>query len=580
MKRIVNFVGRLLCCLLVCAQLPAGAQWATGNLVVLQVGDSLTALTSAAAPVFLQEYYAAVPAQQPVHSMALPTTGTGRLTISGSAGTEGLMSLSTDSNHLVVAGYDAAPGTAAVNGTTASNVNRVVDTVNAQSIGGRSITSLAFSTTNFRAATKGAGAKYWGGGGSSGVYFLGTSNAAGTLGTTATNVRFLQAANGNIYYTSAASGSLGLNKITGQPTTSGNAGTLLFAAGSSSLYGFAVNATETVAYLCDDRTGAAGGIYKWTATAGVWTLADTLITGAGSGAGARSVTVDWSGAYPVLYVIAKDNRLVRLVDSNSAPGIPNAYVTLATAPGNTAFRSVCFVPKGACPAAAVSYAGLPSFCTGDAMVLHTAGGPGKSYQWYRNDTAVAGATDSFYAAAAVGNYAVEVASGSCIVISPPVRISVRAAPQPVIDYDNGQLHVNSPGLYTAYQWFRNTVLLAGATDSVLVPAQDGIYTVEVVQNGCRGASSPAAVSDVGIQKFAPTEKIKVFPNPVAEVLFVVPADSYSFSVTDVLGRVVLTGKSSTAGEIKVAGLESGLYFCTLRSTAGGIAPRFQFVKRN
>ena len=581
MKRIVNVAGRLLCFSFLLASLPVCAQWAAGNLVVLQVGDSLTALTSAAAPVFLQEYYVTVPAQQqPVHSMALPTVGPARLTISGSANTEGLMSLSTDSAHLVIAGYDAAPGTVAVNGTTASNVNRVVDTVNAQSVGGRSVTSLAFSTTNFRAATKGAGAKYWGGGGSSGVYFLGTASAAGGLGTTATNVRFLQAQNGNIYYTSGASSSLGLNRITGQPVSSGNGGTLLFSSGSSSLYGFAVNAAETVAYLCDDRTGAAGGIYKWTNTAGTWTLADTLITGTGTGAGARSVAVDWSGLYPVLYAVTKDNRLVRLVDSSSAPGVANAYVTLATAPSNAAFRSVCFVPKGACPAAVVTYTGLPSFCTGDSLQLRTAGGGGQSFQWIRNDTVIAGATDSFYFAAAAGRYAVEVTGGACVVVSPPVNVGRRAVPQPVADYSSGQLRVLAAGSYSAFQWLRNAVAIAGATDSVLVPAQDGIYTVEVVQNGCRGISAPVAVSDVGIEQVGPAGELRLFPNPVTEMLAVLPAGSYSFFITNVSGRVVLQGTSSLKGGLNIASLQSGLYFCTVWKVAGNERKTFRFLKQD
>ncbi len=568
MKRNFHFISLLL--LAFGNFLPAGAQWAAGNLIVLQAGDSVTALTSAAAPVLLQEYYANTPAQtKPVNSLLLPTTGSARLTISGSAGTEGQITLSADSNHLGVAGYDAAPGTPAVNGTTGSTVNRVADTVNAQGTAGRSITSTAFSTTNFRVVAKGAGAKYWGGGGSAGVYFLGTSGPAGGLGTTATNVRFLQAVNGNLYYTSGAATSLGLNKIAGQPTTTGNAGTLLFAAGSSSLYGFAVNATETVAYLADDRSGAAGGLYKWTSAAGVWSLADTLMVGTGTGAGARSVTVDWLGIYPVLYAVTKDNRLVRLVDSSLPAGVPNSWVTLAAAPNNAAFRSVCFVPRGACPPAVVAYTGMPFFCTGDSLQLRAAGGPGQSFQWLKNDTQIAGATDSFYFAAVAGRYSVQVSGGSCSVVSPPVNVNPRAVPHPTVNYNSGLLQVLSGGNYEAFQWLRNTLAIAGATDSVLTPLQDGIYHVEVVQNGCRGASAPVAVSDVGIADVAFDTRIKVFPNPVADMLSIVPAGRYSYQVLDVAGGLLLAGETEFAAMIRVSTLGTGLYFCILESIVQG-----------
>ena len=95
-------------------------------------------------------------------------------------------------------------------------------------------------------------------------------------------------------------------------------------------------------YVADDRTTAGGGIQQWSynTTTSTWTWVDTLSVG--TAAGARGVTVDWSGTYPVVYAVTTDNRLVKIIDTNTSV---TTYVTLATAPTNTAFRSVVFAPS-------------------------------------------------------------------------------------------------------------------------------------------------------------------------------------------------------------------------------------------
>lgn len=85
-----------------------------GNIVIYRVGTAGSALTSAATPVFLDEY---TPAGVLVQSVAMPVAVSGShqvLTGAGTSGTEGIMTLSSDGQYLVVPGYNAVPGTAAV----------------------------------------------------------------------------------------------------------------------------------------------------------------------------------------------------------------------------------------------------------------------------------------------------------------------------------------------------------------------------------------------------------------------------------------------------------------------------------
>src|SRR3954463_8764562 len=95
------------------ASAPAAA-FSPGNIVVARVGAGDVAIGAAAAPVFLDEF---TPDGTLVQSVPLPTASAGnnrRLTVSGSATSEGELTRSADGRYLAIAGYDADPGTAGV----------------------------------------------------------------------------------------------------------------------------------------------------------------------------------------------------------------------------------------------------------------------------------------------------------------------------------------------------------------------------------------------------------------------------------------------------------------------------------
>ncbi|MFC7480206.1 hypothetical protein ACFQX7_09365 [Luedemannella flava] len=140
----------------------AAADFGEGNLVVLRVGTGSAALSSAATEAFLDEY---TPAGALVRTVALPTTGTGanrRLTVSGSATTEGALARSADGRYLTLGGYDADPGTASVAGTAAATTARVVARVDGAGVVDTS-TALtdAYSGGNIRGAVTDDGSRFW-----------------------------------------------------------------------------------------------------------------------------------------------------------------------------------------------------------------------------------------------------------------------------------------------------------------------------------------------------------------------------------------------------------------------------------
>ncbi len=114
----------------------AAGALAPGDIVVYRVGDGSAALTSSAAPVFLDEY---TPGGTLVQSIPLPTAANGTnnpLVASGTATSEGLLTLSGDGRYLVAPGYDTAVGTAKISSSTSAAIPRTVAVVDATGIGG------------------------------------------------------------------------------------------------------------------------------------------------------------------------------------------------------------------------------------------------------------------------------------------------------------------------------------------------------------------------------------------------------------------------------------------------------------
>jgi hypothetical protein len=328
------------------------AAFTSGNLVVFRADGGGVALAATGTAVFLDEYSTAGGAV--VQSVALPTTASGsnkRLVTSGSATSEGLITRSSDGRYLIVAGYDGALG-GTVTGTNTNATGRVLGRVDSStSVDTSTIMGDNSSPGNPRGSTSTNGGDLWLSTSAGGVKYLpfGATSATTTqLSTTPSNTRATKVINGQLYISAASGAFLGIASIgTGTPTTSGQTTTALTGfptSGTHSSYGFSINPTSTIAYVADDgAVGAGGGIQKWTSSGGTWSLAYTLLNNGTTTTAVRGLTVDWSGANPIIYAttsVASANTLIKVTDSGSG----STATTLATSAANTVFRGVDFVP--------------------------------------------------------------------------------------------------------------------------------------------------------------------------------------------------------------------------------------------
>ncbi|HSY18735.1 MAG TPA: hypothetical protein VK815_10390 [Candidatus Acidoferrales bacterium] len=315
---------------------------------MVRVGDGSAALSSAATPVFLEEY---TPTGSPVQTIALPTAAVGAskpLTIAGSTVSEGFLKLSTDGQHLTLAGYAATPGTASVAGTAAASVNRVVAAVNVHGvIDTTTALTDAYGGSDVRSVASTDGTNFWLGGTSSGTSggtryaTLGTTFST-QISSTPANVRVGGIFGNQLYESSGSSGFTGVSTVgAGVPTTAGTTVTILPGLSISSPEDFWFKDSSTLYVADDNAVGSGGGIEKWTFNGLVWALQYIL-----TNAPCRGLTgiVDRNGnamLYATTANVASGNTLITVTDTGSSA---TAATILATASVNTAFRGVAFAP--------------------------------------------------------------------------------------------------------------------------------------------------------------------------------------------------------------------------------------------
>lgn len=376
-----------------------------GNLVVARVGSGTGSLVNTGSPVFLDEY---TPAGTLVQSIALPTaaSGTNRpFALSGTATSEGMMTLSADGRFLVLAGYGATLPTSGLAGTASATVNRVVARVGAD---GMVDTSAAFTDfadgNNPRGAASSDGTALWFTGGAGGVrsanvgFGAASATTSTQLSTTVTNIRGVAIYDGQLYVSVGSGSTVRIGAVgTGLPTAAGQTIANLpgFATSGGSPYGFfladldaGVPGVDTL-YVADDG----GQIQKFCLVGGTWTA-----KGAVTASAVRGLTGKVNGTAVTLFgttgagTAAGGGSLYTVVDASGYNADLTAAVsTVATAAANTAFRGVAFAPISGTLAAAPAIATHPASQTktvGNTVTFTVAatGNPAPTYHWRKGTT--------------------------------------------------------------------------------------------------------------------------------------------------------------------------------------------------
>jgi hypothetical protein len=142
--------------------------------------------------------------------------------------------------------------------------------------------------------------------------------------------------------------------------------------------------------------------------------------------------------------------------------------------------------------------------SGGSATLTANSGTGLTYQWFKNNVLIQGATLQSYNATSVGTYQVKVTNAQgCPDMSDPVFVYNASTPNAIISSPSTNITV-CPNIYITltagfgsgytYQWFKNGVILNGSTGQSLL-CDNGSYTVRVTNaQGCSSISQPRVIT--------------------------------------------------------------------------------------
>jgi hypothetical protein len=187
--------------------------------------------------------------------------------------------------------------------------------------------------------------------------------------------------------------------------------------------------------------------------------------------------------------------------------------------------------------------------------------PAGTYWWKKNGNYIPGGTNPTYTATSAGSYTVDIIS-VCSASSAPTIITVNPLPTATITQAGNVL--TAPAGFAAYQWYKNSTPIAGATSNSYTATQSGSYYVVVTNsNNCSGQSNTIGLT-VGIDDVSAGTAIEVYPNPNKGSFTVALPDSRvptHVSIISSLGHKVQAEVSRTGQTLQIncAGLASGIY---------------------
>ena len=146
-------------------------------------------------------------------------------------------------------------------------------------------------------------------------------------------------------------------------------------------------------------------------------------------------------------------------------------------------------------------------CEGKTVQLNAgAKQPNITYEWFKDGAVIAGQKDSILVVKEGGAYTVTLTKkGACNTnTSSPAFISIVPNPKVLIESSvpsgllcpGGSLKLSTLASEPSvkFQWLRDSVAIAGATDSTFKVTQIGQYAVAITdQNGCQGQSTPLSI---------------------------------------------------------------------------------------
>lgn len=320
-----------------------GAPITPGNLLAFRVDGNGSALGSDAAIVHVDEYDLAGTL---IQTFTMPSGASGtRLTGSGTATSEGKLSVSPNGEYIALAGYDAAENTPSVKSVLARTIAVIkrsdgsVDLTTTGNLGGndnmRSAT-VADNGSDLWFATAGTG---------NGPYYISKGGSSGTQ-LASVNTRGVRIFGGQLYEWGDATGNYGVFQVGSGLPTSGSQ-TL------NGLPGISANSTlDTYGFFMADLDSSVPGydtlwmardsfgVSKYSFVSGTWTLNNTIDPG-------TVYHIDGLVTPGGVYIAIINGTSIDLLYDTAGynQAMSGSFTTLVNPSTYNTFRGVAFVPE-------------------------------------------------------------------------------------------------------------------------------------------------------------------------------------------------------------------------------------------
>lgn len=247
-----------------------------------------------------------------------------------------------------------------------------------------------------------------------------------------------------------------------------------------------------------------GSCTDWSAPIFITILPTATITPAGptNVCAGGSVTLNATTGIGYTYQWKKDNiDLSGATNSSYIATATGNYSVVVTSGGlinTSASLTVTVMPV---PLATITPLGATTMCSG-SVGLQANAGSGLIYQWIKNNTPIAGATNALYSASASGSYQIKITQGSCTALSVPTSVKIQSGlfasitpGGPTTFCSGGKviLYASTCSGYN-YQWKKDGSNISGATSSTYTASVSGKYQVRIAKNGVKDWSALLAVT--------------------------------------------------------------------------------------
>ncbi len=155
-------------------------------------------------------------------------------------------------------------------------------------------------------------------------------------------------------------------------------------------------------------------------------------------------------------------------------------------------------------------------------------------------------------------------------------------PTPVIIQHDDTLFCSTDPSYTAYQWYDNSILIPGATDTFLVVTHGDNYNVAVNNEfGCQISVGITIV--LGIQNYTIDNLFSLSPNPANQSIVISLQSAVNkkieITIIDVLGQEVLSfphllWRGAGGEALDISKLPAGMYFLQMKTESAIDTKRF------